>query len=835
MRRLLALLAAGLVSSSALAGEVVRLDDQSWDKAPKGRQIDACTGDYVMTNGIVSVTVADSRPDRLGNTSFPNCSGLILDFTRIADNNDFMVAFSPGDVKYDSPFVETKIGQASGSEVSVISTRKATQKDPVEITTEYKLVDGEAYVQITTTIKNTGTAAVERKCFDRLRVDQNASQTVVPEGDAVWTYNNYSDAAYAVYYKDGGIKMTPMPVFYERGAMISYSGLAQLKAAASQPADAPKPGKKSAPAGPSGTEFMLQPGQELKWSCMLLNGKDQFDLLGQLLALRGKKTAVADVAAAEGTTPIADVDLSVKKDGKVLAQGQSDAKGLARLVLEPGTYQLSAGNVSRPTETVDVTMGEPQKVQIAMKPACGVDVEVTDQDGKGIPAKVQFLADDPKNDPNYGPGCLTFAMQNLALTPNGKIHQNVPAGPYTIVISHGPEYDSVTQKAEIKAGEFLPIKAQLKHVVDTTGYISGDFHGHTLHSGDNAAQGTGRVLSLAVEGVEFAPSTDHTRIVDWQPFVDELGLQPWLTVCTGEEISGPGAGMHMNSWPLTLKAHQQSNGGIHSGGTLDEQAKRVADSEATERTITFNHPKFDLLYTASIAPKILNSSEAHSNPLDTKGGMARGWIDAINSGIRWTGLLNTDSHTTFHGSGYRRNWVVSATDDVTKINAADVVSEVKKGHVICSTGPFMTVTAGKALPGDDVQAENGKVTLHVKVQCPNWLDVNHVAVLGNGQPIPELDFTREKNADMFKDGVVKFEQDIPVTLASDTHLIVVTEGKGLKTNPVMGGRASKGEPYAFSNPIYVDVDGGGFKFLGTKPAPKKGAKPAAAADANAEL
>ncbi len=790
MRPLISFAILILVNLNAWSAQVTRVDSTNWSIVPQGRQIDACYGDYVMSNEIMSAVVADSRADRLGNTAFPNCSGLIIDYTRIADQNDFMVAFSPGDVRYNARFDDTKVGMASGADVTVLSSRKATASEPVQISTEYKLSSGQSYVVITTTIKNTSASAVQRECFDRLRVDANASQTITPEGDAVWTYNEYSNAAYAVYYANGGVAMAKDTVFYTHGAKISYSDL-----------------------GPAltGTQFTLQPGQQITWSCALLTGRDQIDLLGQLLALRGKQTYAVKLTVADTSgDPIANADLTIQRGGQTVALGRTNAQGIANLVLESGQYAITVDCVGNPSVTSNLDVPGTNELNITMQEASGVDVEVTDTNDQPLPAKVQFLAANPSNDPNLGPGCLTYAMKNLAMTPTGKVRQGLPPGSYSIVMSHGPEYDAATQSITVTAGQFTSVKAKLAHVVDTTGYISADLHGHTVHSGDNSAEGTGRVMSLVVEGVEFAPSTDHTRIVDWQPFVDELGVQPWIKVCMGEEISGPGANSHQNSWPLTPQMHEQSNGGIVSGGTLDQQVKRIADKEPTDgRIIAFNHPGFDLLSGSSVARSLFNASEAQSNPLSSSG-MARGWIDAINGGMRWTGLMNTDSHTTFHGSGYRRNWIISPTDDPAQITPADVVRNVKQGHVICSTGPFMKVNIGTAWAGDECMAVQGKVTLHVQVQCPNWLDINHVAVLGNGAAIPSLDFTRSKNPSMFGNGVVKFDQDLEVTLARDTHLIVVAVGEGLKMTPVMGGRSDKGEPYVFSNPIYVDVDGGGY-------------------------
>ena len=58
---------------------------------------------------------------------------------------------------------------------------------------------------------------------------------------------------------------------------------------------------------------------------------------------------------------------------------------------------------------------------------------------------------------------------------------------------------------------------------------------------------------------------------------------------------------------------------------------------------------------------------------------------------------------------------------------------------------------------------------------------------------------------------MKFDQEIPLALKADTHVIVAAIGEQSKLGPVMGPDHAADLPVAVSNPIFVDVDGGGFK------------------------
>ncbi len=195
------------------------------------------------------------------------------------------------------------------------------------------------------------------------------------------------------------------------------------------------------------------------------------------------------------------------------------------------------------------------------------------------------------------------------------------------------------------------------------------------------------------------------------------------------------------------------------------------------------------------------------------------WLQLLNQGYRVPGVVNTDAHYNFHGSGFLRIYLRSPTDDPAQVKTLDVVHAAEQGHVVMTSGPFLEVNveasdvvpAKSVIPGDDLTVNSGKIAMHIRVQCPNWFDIDRVQVLVNGRMPPELNFTRDGHPERFGSGVVKFEQTIPVALKSDAHLIVVAAGEKLSMGPVMGPEHGKDLPIAVSNPIYVDVDGDGFK------------------------
>ncbi|MEC7862312.1 MAG: hypothetical protein VYC70_06730, partial [Verrucomicrobiota bacterium] len=204
------------------------------------------------------------------------------------------------------------------------------------------------------------------------------------------------------------------------------------------------------------------------------------------------------------------------------------------------------------------------------------------------------------------------------------------------------------------------------------------------------------------------------------------------------------------------------------------------------------------------------------------------WLQILNQGHRVWGIAVSDAHTVHgNGAGGWRTYVKSSTDDPSKIDWRELVRNSKSGQMILTNGPYLEVSAsGGVLAGGNLRASGGEVNLKVRVQCTDWIDIDRVQILVNGDQRKDLNFTREENKEMFLDGVIKFNQKLKVKLSQDSHLIVVAYGEGFNLSKGFGSSAqSSMNPCAYNNPIFVDVDGGGFKPNGDTlgyPLPVKG-------------
>ena len=138
--------------------------------------------------------------------------------------------------------------------------------------------------------------------------------------------------------------------------------------------------------------------------------------------------------------------------------------------------------------------------------------------------------------------------------------------------------------------------------------------------------------------------------------------------------------------------------------------------------------------------------------------------------------------------------------------------------MVMTNGPFLEArleaVEGEATrsagPGDDVRDDDGAVELAVRVQCPNWFDIDRVQVFVNGRADPELNFTRREHGALFSRDVVRFAHTIPVRLERDAHLIVAAIGESSTLGLVVGPEHAADKPVAVANPIFVDVGADGF-------------------------
>ncbi len=809
--------------------EIAVLNETNWDQfVPGGKEVDAIYGDLVLKNGYLTAVIAQPLPTRNANMTVRNVAGAIIDLAVQGTSNDQLAAFYPGKTTF--PYRAVVAHGADGAEL-VISSPVASPKplavavkadgtnERPEAVVAYELSPSDRFLTVTTTFTNRSAQAQTVSLEDDLRVDGGKEEMVrTPNGtvDRFWLDDRYWGQGYGLDADGYQLQLT------------SDSRVTQIKYVT----------------GDGNTTVTLPPGQSYQLKRRFYPGANLVDVHAIATNLKPANSSTVQLALKnKRNQAIARALIEFKRGGTAYGTARTDGEGMVTVVLpqEPLTADVFAyGRQIAKDLTLSVDQ-RPVVLTADFEPGI-VAALVTDGGGKSIPCKVEFtaLGDEPKLD--FGPETGEFAVRNLVYTAHGKFQQTIPPGKYTVTISHGPEFDAVFTEITVAPGEIVPLVAKLIRTVETPGWVSGDFHSHSTPSGDNTSSQLGRVLNLVAEQIEFAPCTEHNRISTYQPHIERLGISSLMATVSGMELtSEPLPLNHENAFPMKLTPRTQDGGAPIAGPDLETQIERLAlHDNRSEKLIQVNHPDigwmfydkdgdgkpdsgferaFPFMDVIEIHPidRILNLSPESEYNGKQYPNTVFSWLQLLNQGFRIYGVVNTDAHYNYHGSGWLRNWIQSSTDEPSKIDSMEMVHAAERGRMVMSNGPYLEMTAGETgttgrfVAGQDIKATSGKISLKVRVQCPNWLDVNRVFVLVNGRPHPTHQYSRDKTPDAFRSGVVKFDRTLDLELKEDAYVIVVAGNSEGKLSSIYGTDRGKAQPAALTNPIFVDINGDGFQ------------------------
>ncbi len=812
MKPLISLIFVASITVSTLGAEWAVLTEQNWDAyAPPGKEADAVLGDYVLKNDKIWAIVAQPAKWRNANMTVKSVGGCLIDFTTIVRPNDQLSAFFPT-MRRTFEHIETSPANAPKA---VLTLRATAAADKPDMILSYELEDGQSALLIRTILVNSQAAPVDIALEDFYRCDEFQEQSPKDSNDFFWTYDHWFDQAYLVE-AEGHRTQAVMPGVAKAVGKVFYV----------------RPGA-------ADSKLTLKPGEKYELVRRIYPADHALAAIGEARKARGTPGAATTLIATNGDEVVPAISVLLKQDAKRYGTARTGPDGTLTAFLPYGKYEATYSGVGYAAQAriveFEVRAGGTPEFKLPLPKAASVTAEITSESGGPIPAKVQFKGLDETKNPVFGPRTGSTAVMNLCYTANGKFTQKIKPGDYEAIVSYGPEYDVVRVPLRIEEGAAVALKAVLKRAFRTPGWVSADYHSHSTPSGDNTCDQRGRVLNLLCEHIEFAPCTEHNRIDSYQPHLKALGAEKLMGTCLGMELTGKALPLnHQNGFPLIIHPHTQDNGGPQTDESPEVQIRRLAEwDNNSEKLVQQNHPNIGWLFfdkngdnkpDAGYAEgfKYMNVIEVY--PVDTILDMKPtskwatvvdnnsifNWLQLLNQGYRIPGVVNTDAHQAFHGSGGVRNFVRCDSEVPGDINPLEIVRHSKKGHLVLSTAPFLNVKLGDAIPGDDISLPGGKGELAVSVQCANWYDIDRVQVLINGRADPKLNFTRQQNPEMFSTGATRFERKIPLALERDAHVIVVAAGSK-KLGDVFGPDYGETKPVAVSNPIFVDVDGDGFK------------------------
>lgn len=634
----------------------------------------------------------------------------------------------------------------------------------------------------------------------------------------------------------------------------------------------------------------------------------------------------------------------------------SDASGSYSMEVAAGTYQVVAMAEGHPLEgggatpmehPVTVTAFSTTTQNVAIPETGTLDVTITDESSAAIAGRVTVVGFDPAVDPlnrqnifgviNNTAGLFRDPGQDTRF-PHGVavvhfVDQTGLSGPlplepgdYRVYVTHGPEYSMASADVTIVAGVTTPVALQVARVIDSTGFVAGDFHVHSIDSPDSKVTRIDRIVSMLAEGAEFFVPTDHETVQDFSADIAAAGASSLLATAPGSEITTFDYG-HFNTWPLTRDPTQANGGGVDHGGAAPAgedfpsfgnysltpaEIIALAHADPGTDTVQINHFYSHMALGGSglaidtgmvppqsnvpgsvrrLDPAVTNYFTDTFDALEILIETGRGqifnnfygrnlgdWFNMINQGIVRTAVADSDTHRVVRTlASTPRTMIASPTDDPGSLSAiAETLSiNVNAGRAIGTNAPMIRVTTSATSTGEtgghalglplEIATTDGAVDVTVEIQSPIWAEFDtvefyvnpvttrSVAQVNSGDasvdPVDVTtygvtpDFVHTAGTDftvstVVVDGAVPGASRLEATttlslagLTSDVWVVAIVRGSDGVSQPLFpavpfdlssasnttlpdlldGNLGESGVPaLAYANPLFVDVDGGGW-------------------------
>jgi len=448
-----------------------------------------------------------------------------------------------------------------------------------------------------------------------------------------------------------------------------------------------------------------------------------------------------------------------------------------------------------------------------------VSVHVIDSTSKEpLPARVTFTDTNGQLVPlYYGESATTAMRDGFIYTCNGEARVELPPGEYRCYATRGAEWSLSETRVTVAADSLAKVEHALHREVDTRGFIAADTHIHTLtFSGHGDASIEERIVTLAGEGVELAIATDHNHNTDYRPYQKQVDLNRYFTPVVGNEVTTEVG--HFNGFPLD----PQDAVPPHDSRDFVQIVDGIRAKGA--KVVILNHPRWpdhqkgpfgvhnldhatgarapELKLTMD-ATEMINSTCAEPDAMS----LFEDWFSLLNRGEHIFAVGSSDSHTVGDAVGQGRTYVVSATDDPSKIDVDASCDAIKNGHTSIGQGIFATVVIdGEYRMGDTIDRKNNDKPLHVelRVQAPSWVEPRTATVYVDGVAAAVQKLATKKDSPT--DARLVF--DLPLERAHDAWVVCVVMG-----GDVEGAYWPLLNPYtlAATNPVFVDRDGDGYQ------------------------
>lgn len=734
------------------------------------------------------------------NSDAGDVLGSILAFAPKTNNiTDALVAGIPSlSVKNQRKYITySSVTQSEGENNALLVTASADVENDelaISIRTVYKILPNTGRIELSSTIKNTGKSDLQNVNYN---ISFNAGTVF---GFAPYNIMYHPERAYTIY-----------PKFQHSQAWLSL--------------DPPKGW---------GSPGMLKSGKSYTVRYALLSSLSTQDLMERLYTEKGVAYETATLKFPNFNGKRMEVNIRDALNMSVHYRSFLPPTPELKIPLPEGFYNVRVNFFPASVlKTLPVIKGEDNTISVPDMEKGTIHLKITNSNGEHVPGKVTFIGLDPTKTPFFMPSDPMVSNRASENFKNSRypgeegLTLELPVGGYLIYAARGPEYTMDKKVVEIIRGEEMTLDFVIDKVINTEHYLSVDPHMHTFFS-DGTMSIAERIKSVIAEGVDVAVSTDHNIIIDYSSDLKKLNLGRYLAVIPGNEVT-TGRMIHYNTYPNTPEPDKTRNGAISTHSRTAGPLFKASREQAPEAIIQVNHPRsgtmgyfsnlrldqnkgafslpnFDLNFDVI---EVMNHA-AYNSP---NGNSINDFLNFLNKGYFFPAVGSSDSHAIDRNEpGYSRTYVMYQGRDKVKknegLNTNAFIRAIKEGRSFVSNGPFVEVKVnGSHVQGDTFTAEQGRVTLKIKVQSAPWIDVSQVKIIINGDR--RIVFNVKSN----RDDIIKLEEELGLTLKEDSYIVVEVMGEK-SLYPLVQAKARYGKwranlPYALTNPVFVDVDGNG--------------------------
>jgi hypothetical protein len=340
-------------------------------------------------------------------------------------------------------------------------------------------------------------------------------------------------------------------------------------------------------------------------------GRDE--ALAEISGTTQWQAAATPVAARVGLYSDENGNGQIDEGDLIRSYMDADADGSYSGMVPPGNYLARAEvkNVSR-SDAKAVALGDSgmSGLTLDLPDPVYFDFDITDDaTGNTIPGKISIIGQHPAYpdsnvfeiyDRKAGLVDIKWSIRGTTtdMGDGADARLALPAGgTYKVIVSRGTEWSVDAAVVSPIAGDPVgQLDFTLRRVADTPGYISSEYHVHSVGSPDSPVGFDKRIATMVADGVEVFASTEHDYVADLGPLITSMGLERHVASIPGIEVT-PFTYGHFNAWPITPDTTQPNNGAIDWARGAGEgyamipgeiyDAMRAAGAELVQ----VNHPR----------------------------------------------------------------------------------------------------------------------------------------------------------------------------------------------------------------------------------------------------